>query len=276
MSNENDNSGVKYLEIDQISPEQDLGDFIFTDNASNLTVLQMCLNKNIKHFVQKSNVDHVKEISLSQNMGSDPNSFLLFPLSTIFGQTSPSEETEKKLRHVFFEVCNPNEKYSLLGKIESYVKSLTKASSLQYEVLNASDELFTNAIYNAPFVDQGNDGGVERDVRKVTVESDKRPYFFAGHDQDRIVIGCSDKFGSLNIEKLLARIKVCYENDLASVINYSTGGAGIGAFMIFESSASVYIGVKQGVQTLVCCSFAYKLNSVSRRQLPKNLHIYSG
>ena len=268
--------GIKYLNIDEIQPEEDLGNFIFTDNAPAATILQMFLNKKIRHFVQKSNLDHAKEIALAQKMAKDPNKYFSFPLSAIFGHENPCEESEKKLQGVFFEISSPGDKFSVLAKIENYTKGLTKASSLLYEVLNTADELYTNAIFNAPYMDFKNENqGIERDFRNVMVDSNKRPQMFAGHDGSRMVLGCKDQFGTLNVEKLLARIKKCYESDLANVINYSSGGAGIGAFMIFESAASVYIGVKQGIQTLVCCSFAYKLSSVSRSQLPKNLHIYT-
>ncbi len=276
MPDEFDVPGIKCLNIDEIHPEENLGDFIFTDNASAQTILQMCLNKKIRHFVQKSNLAHAQEIALAQKMAKDPDKYFSFPLSAIFGQENPDEASEKKLQGVFFDINNPTDKFNVLAQIENYIKGLTKASSLLYEVLNTADELFTNAIYNAPYMDFNNENpGVERDFRNVRIDSSKRPYMFVGNDGARIVLGCKDQFGTLNVERLLARIKKCYDSDLSNVINYSSGGAGIGAFMIFESAASVYIGVKQGIQTLVCCSFAYKLSSASRSQLPKNLHIYT-
>lgn len=277
MSDDIGISGIKYSKIDEIKPEENSDNLIFTDNAPTLSLIKICLNNKTKHIVQRSNIDPPKEISVAQNMENDPDKYFSFPLSTIFGNPNPTAETESALRQLFFEVSNSSDKYALMSTLERYVKGLTKASSLLYEVLNTADELYTNAIYNAPFVDYANDSnGAERDFNSVHVADNKRPYFFAGHDGSRIVLGCNDQFGTLNVQKLLSKIKKCYENDLSAVINYSSGGAGIGAFMIFESSASVYIAVRQGIQTLICCSFAYKLNSVSRTQLPKNLHIYSG
>lgn len=268
---------IKCLDINDIQPEEELGSLLFTDNASTVAILQMCIDKKIRHIVQRSNIDHNKEIQLSQNMDSDPSCYFSFPLSTIFGIENPTAASEGEIRKYYFEVSNASEKNLILENIENYVKGLTKASSLLYEVMNTVDELFTNAIYNAPFVDKANErGGADRVLQNIKIDENKKPSIFAGHDHERIVVGCYDQFGSLNIEKLLSRIKGCYENELSSVINYDSGGAGIGTFMILESSASLYIGVQQGVKTLVCCSFAYKLNSVMRKQIPKNLHIYSG
>lgn len=270
-------SPFEFMELNQISPEKDLEKFLFTDNAPTLAILDMFLNQKLHHVVQRSNLEHDKEILVSLDMDRDPNCFFTHPISTILRIENPNDETEKKLRKISFEVVNSDDKNKLLEDVANYVRGLTKANSLINEVLNTADELYTNAIYNAPYVDYSNDkSGAERDLKNIKIVEDKRPHVFIGHDSDRIVLGCSDKFGMLNIRKLLERVKKCYENELSKVINYENGGAGIGAFMIFESSASVYIGVKQGIQTQICCSFAYKLSSVSRSQLPKNIHIYSG
>jgi hypothetical protein len=84
------------------------------------------------------------------------------------------------------------------------------------------------------------------------------PIFFLSDDFERIVIGCCDRYGSLKIPALLNRVKLCYENSIADMINYSAGGAGIGTYIVLEKVTSFYVGVQTGVSTLVCCAFPLK------------------
>lgn len=266
---------IKFKELSEIELDKHLGEVIFTDNAQTTTVLDYCLNKKINHFVQKSNILHNKEISVSESMNTDPNLFSNFPLSVIHGERNPTPQTEKLLKKVSFEVENVLDKIKLLSEIEGLVSGVTKSTSLMHDILNTVDELFTNAVYNAPYVNFDNEkSGIDRNFENAVFETNKKPYLFAGYDQERIIVGCKDQYGSLNIEKLLSRIKNCYESNISRVINYGSGGAGIGAYLIFESSCSLYLNVNKGKHTLICCSFAYKLNATSRSQIPKNLHIY--
>ncbi len=266
---------IKFKELSEIELDNHLGEVIFTDHAQTTTVLDYCLNKKINHFVQKSNILHNHEISVSESMNSDPDLFLNFPLSVILGEKKPTQNSENSLKEVSFEVENVLDKIKLLSEIETFVSGVTKSTSVLHDILNSVDELFTNAVYNAPYVSFDNEkSGIDRNFENAVIDCNKKPYVFAGFDQERIIIGCKDQYGTLNIEKLLSRIKNCYESNIARVINYGTGGAGIGAYLIFESSCSLYLNVSKGKHTLICCSFAYKLNATSRSQIPKNLHIY--
>ncbi len=266
---------IKFKELSEIELDKHLGEVIFTDHAQTTTVLDYCLNRKINHFVQKSNILHNKEISVSESMNTDPDLFFNYPLSVIHGEKNPTKASENFLKKVSFEVENVLDKVKLLSEIEGFIGGVTKSTSLLHDILNTVDELFTNAVYNAPYVSFDNEeSGIDRDFEKAVIDTNKKPYIFAGYDQERIIIGCKDLYGSLNVEKLLSRIKSCYDSNISKVINYGTGGAGIGAYLIFASSCSLYLNVSKGKHTLICCSFAYKLNATSRSQIPKNLHIY--
>jgi hypothetical protein len=82
-----------------------------------------------------------------------------------------------------------------------------------------------------------------------------------------------DQYGTLNIEKLIERIKLCYIHNPKSQINFGPGGSGIGTFMIFDSCTSLYVAVQRGICTTVCCTFATKLSARKRNQIPKNIHL---
>ena len=142
------------------------------------------------------------------------------------------------------------------------------------DILLCSDEVITNSIYNAPFVDQHNNfSGPTRDFSKVQIDPDKKARFFIGADPDRVIIGCRDQYGTLNPDKLIDRIKRCYESNPGEVMNFGQGGAGIGSFLIFDSCVSMYIAVDAGQSTTICCAFPLGLSATKRSLVPKNLHV---
>lgn len=265
-----------YMYVDD--PNGDCVDFkselLYTDRLSNSGLLDLCLNKKIHHIVQKSNLDTSRELRVSSDLIEQPEKFFQFPFSIINNVERPCEDSENRLRQLKFSPEKASDKDSLLRIIEDYVIEITKSKTLLGDVLNTADELFTNAIYNAPFVNQENShSGIERDFENVEINPLKRPVVYLGHDHEKIDIGCSDYYGSLNITSMLKRLRRCVGSNLAEMINYGKGGAGIGSYLIFESSCVMYLAVQKSRQTTICCSFPYKLSSKERSVLPKNIHI---
>lgn len=267
---------VKFIECSELNFEEEIGEIVFTDNLNTISLLDYCISKKINHIVQRSNLNYAAEILVSEKMLRSKDLIFKYPLSVIHGEDSPDLTTEEKLLKISYHISSAVEKSSLLNHLKNYISDISKSSTLLDDILNTADELFTNAIYNAPYVTFDNSkSGIDRNFKKAVIEKDKQPYFFAGHDHERVVIGCADHYGSLNIENLLMRIKRCYEDNLSNVINYGTGGAGIGAYLIFESSCSLYLSVKKGERTTICCSFPYMMSSNKRSRIPKNLHIFN-
>jgi len=80
----------------------------------------------------------------------------------------------------------------------------------------------------------------------------------------------------LSVNKLFKRIKNCYDTSVGDNINYSgAGGAGIGSYLIFNSSASYFAEVKVQSHTIVCCTVPLGMSSRARLNIAKNLHFFS-
>lgn len=170
------------------------------------------------------------------------------------------------------EFQSSKEKMDVLEDLKNSLSKLTKSSSLIDELAAVADEIVTNALFNAPFVDPVThvNKRVDRMTTVVELPADKKARLFAADDGERVMIGVKDPFGSLDTPALLKRIGECYSYSVP--VNFGAGGAGIGCFIVFKIGASVYLGVKPGKTTIVACVVPYRMSRKLREQLPKHLH----
>jgi hypothetical protein len=258
--------------LDEIRPDDRPGAIVLIDNAPTITVLTLCSQNDVKHVVQKSNLNSESEILFSALMSATPTDFFQFPLSCILRKGIPSPEMESQLTGYSYLVQKLADRTEITEGLENYVQSLTSSPALLTDILTVIDETLSNAVYNAPFA-LDSQISPSRDILDFPIDPGKQPFIFIGADSERIVVGCRDAYGTLDVESLIKRIKICYENNLSDVINFGEGGAGIGSFLMFNSCASMYIGVDSGVSTTICCSFPLKLSATKRSEIPKNIHL---
>jgi hypothetical protein len=247
---------------------------IVCDRLSSVKVLSLCLEKSVNHIVQTSNTSSEAEIKLSSTMILSPEEFMNYPLSLILGIEKPTAETEKQASGVSFQIGEIDDKSKALNKIDEFVVKHSNRGSLATDIRLVADELITNSIFNAPYVNLENSNSpMPRDSNQIKIDPARKPLVFAGATDDRIVLGCTDYYGRLNIKKLIERIQQCYVNGPRQMMNFGPGGAGIGSFMIFDSCISFYLAVNPGKSTTVGCAFPIKMSTQERYSVPKNLHV---
>jgi hypothetical protein len=95
---------------------------------------------------------------------------------------------------------------------------------------------------------------------------------FLAHDESRLMVGCTDPYGSLGIARYLSKVKATYALGAAATMDFGSGGAGIGSYIIFNTGASLYIGVKPGQSTVICCVLPLGMSNRKRAALSKHLH----
>ncbi len=269
---------VKLLEIPDVETAENFNstaDIVIGDHFPASTVLSLYTNRNVKHIIQKSNLCSETEIKAASTMLLAPQQFIDFPLATIFGHENPDQALENSLAQYSFYMSDVDQKTEYLDMLEDYVQQYASPKSMSLDVRAVADEVITNSVFNAPFVDMENSfSGPTRDKGKVMIDPNKKPYSFVGKDTQRFVFGCKDYYGRLNVRKLIARIQLCYQNNPGQQINYGPGGAGIGSFMIFDSCVSLYVAVDANKSTTLCCVFPLNMAARQRHLVPKNLHIY--
>ena len=246
-------------------------------DADPTQLLDLALNSGLKHVCQFSNLHLERELNTSASMLVSPEGFITHPLSTILSPTLATDKNEQGLRQFEMKFSKAAEKQELLAKLDEFLRQHIRADSLIDELKSVVDELFTNAVYNAPFTDHstGDLNEMDRTDNTVAMPAGNEGVIFAGTLDKQIVVGCTDPFGSLKIEGLLRRILKCYEDGVANSMRMDgKGGAGIGSYMVYNTAASYYVGVEPGISTTVCCSLPTNMSSRKRGQIAKNMHFF--
>jgi hypothetical protein len=261
---------------DELQKVKPLPPVIVGDNLPSVTLLQLCETEGVRHVVQRSNLSPNVETKLAVLMIQNPRDYFDFPVSSILGVKTPTRETEDSLAEIKVQIDTPAQKKQIVDLIEAYASRFRNPRSLIYDIAVVADELISNALYNAPYVDEANTrSGPERQESSISVDPSKKPEVFAGSDGTRLVLGVRDSYGKLNTEMLVRRIRKCHENGLREQISYEEGGAGIGSFMVFDSCVGMYVAVDKGKSTSVFCSFPIGMTAGKRKAVPKNIHILS-
>lgn len=231
--------------------------------ASNLDpihVIQLAVDCGMEHIVQRDGLAFECEVQTAQTMVSHPEAFFTHPLNVIFGSPSGADHFVD-----FGVTCGSDEKKkNVLFQFEAFLKGLTGARSIREEAMMIADELYTNGAKNgAPLVGH-------TDPSLIIPGSVQ---FVARSDKSRLVLGCIDTYGALDITIMLKRIQTCLTNGVAQSINQNQRfGAGIGSFMVFSSAISMYIAVDRGRKSVVLCSLPLSKRLKETINIPKNLH----
>lgn len=257
-----------------VQPDPSLFLQIAGEGLSPKEVIESLIPGVAKHLLQENSDHYQEELAAARKIIQEPSDFFTNPISTVlFPKQVSFEETANRILSVDFN--SSEEKSLILDRLESELCSLVKSGSYRSELVTVADEMITNAIFNAPFVDQTNaSSGVSRRRKNLKLETGKLANFFLGADEQRLAIGCADPFGKLNVPKLLERIKNCYDTSVSENINMNgSGGAGIGTYMIFHMSVSCFIGVVPGKATVFCSVFPRQGSNRARQEKLKNLHL---
>jgi hypothetical protein len=227
---------------------------------------------NIWHLVRTGTAHFKEEVASSELMIASPQKYLDFPISSILCPATAGQISEKAHLVLSRPFRRASEKRDVLESFKTQVQKFKFSSTLVMELVLIADEMFTNAIFNAPHVEFGKNGpGAERS--KENGELELRPArLFMGTDNNRVVVGCEDSYGSLNPARLLERLNTCFVQGAYASINWGGGGAGIGTFIIFRSALSFYAGVAHGKKTVVACTFPNQRQTFNPVQ---NLHFWT-
>lgn len=211
-----------------------------------------------EHIVQEDREDFPQELLASALMAVRPEKFVKNPLPFFFtGFRSAAAEGSPE-SNLVVKFNSSTEKRMVMQWLENFLDKFPRTSSIKDLCLQSADELFTNAIYNAPIRPSGvrpfKDFGREQDV---ALPDGRSAQLFACYSDKRVILGVTDPFGSLVKFSLMEHLKaVLKEGSVAA--KQGAGGAGLGFKYLIENSANFYLLSNKGVSTLVACGFSLK------------------
>lgn len=227
-------------------------------NEATLAEIVEILQAGFEHVVQKSREDFPQELLASSLMVVRPDAFRKDPLPFFFtGFKTPTAEGNDE-RHLVVQFNRSDEKSVLLDWLDVFLNEVPQIASIKDLCLQSADELITNALFNAPIRPSGT-----RPYRELPRESevvlpeDKKATLFACYSERRVIIGCSDLYGSLYKDVLISHLRGIFSNQKSSARS-GTGGAGLGFKYLIENAANTYVISTKGASTLVACGFSLK------------------
>lgn len=237
-----------------------------------LEVVTLVIDGGVAHVLQSQHPFGQKDVATADGIGLSKRLFFDHPVAAVF----TPDDVPGVTKHVLFNAkfSQANEKKGLLHSIDQILNEQIKSLSLRADIITIADEMITNAVYNAPFVDLDNtSSGTSRTSSNVTMGEGKTGQMWVASDEERLLVLCEDDYGTLNPLKMFERIRKCYATSVAESMNMEgTGGAGIGSFMMFNASVSFFVGVEKGKKTIIGCILPRKGSGKSRAQMVKNLH----
>lgn len=113
------------------------------------------------------------------------------------------------------------------------------------------DELCTNAVWDAPIDAEGRPRYADKSrAQPVTLDPREHVTVRYGSDGNLFGVSVADNFGRLEHELAVRYIRKCFRRNDQQV-SQSSGGAGLGLYMAFNSVSSFVINVDPGVRTEV-------------------------
>ncbi len=224
-------------------------------------VLEKICNGSFSHIVQSDSLCFKQELSAAHFMLSRGKQFLLSPIECILGV-----EKSTRITPDFTKKVSPDSrKADILNEFGNFMNEVKGVRTVWDNAFLCADEIFTNGTKNA----------WRKDVKIFTgpIAFPGEVELFAAADEKRMIVGCRDSYGRLNVHDVLKQIYDCYEKGVAQSIRHGLGGAGIGSFLIFESCVSYYLGVDPGHKTVVCASFPLGISRRAAAGLTKNIHV---
>lgn len=127
--------------------------------------------------------------------------------------------------------------------------------------MTIASELLTNAFYNGPKNQDGESKESDRNA-EVVLDQNSAVTFSYGEDDKYFWMKVSDPFGTFHRKSLVKQLLKSMNQDQA-VVNFGSGGAGIGLFMIFNWSSQLLFQFDPSKETTVLV----KLLKTKRRKI---------
>jgi hypothetical protein len=208
-----------------------------------------------EHIVRSGREDFTQELLASSLMVLKTEAFVKNPIPFFFNGFRGFEINNAD-KNMTLKFTKSQEKSTLLDWLGAFLQQSPKSNSIRELCLQAADEMITNAIFNAPIKPSGKRPyqGLAR-TTEVELPANQPATLFACFSDVRVVIGCTDVYGSFEKDTLLLHLRSQFKEDKVR-LREGQGGAGLGLRYLIENSANCYLLVHRGKSTLIASAFS--------------------
>ncbi len=213
------------------------------------------LEQGVEHCVQEEREDFAEELFASTLMALRPDIFMSNPIPFFFNGFKAFNAPVPKEQNIVLPFSSNAGKATVLDRLTGFLDYSLEMASLKSLCLQVADEMYTNAVFNAPV----RASGVRPFAHLPRSSSVQLPRarsckLFACFSSHRVIIGCEDNYGSLMRGPLLLHLHNTFKDSSVSVRS-GKAGAGLGFKHMIENSANFYVLCERGKRTLVACGF---------------------
>lgn len=146
------------------------------------------------------------------------------------------------------------EKSLCISQISEFAEAMSVRRKYRESIEQCLDEMLMNALYDAPVDEQGRPIFSEIPTKtRISLRVEQKVVVQYACDGKQFVIGVRDAFGTLDRDTVLRYLHKCLHAE--QQIDRKAGGAGLGLYLITNSSTGVYFNVLPGVATEAVCTF---------------------
>ncbi|MGE0764339.1 MAG: hypothetical protein AB7N80_13745 [Bdellovibrionales bacterium] len=234
-------------------------------SLENSELMDLVVEKGVRHVVQMPNQDFARQVCFTANILTNPEKFFEDPRHYLTGMGHQSLlEGDIGLFH--YPLASPmTGKETLLDRIHADLNKIPRSNTIRDSALLVADEMIMNVTKDAPLYFAQNFPDAPK--------RDRSSSLYIAFDQDRLLLWTEDDFGSLAVDKMIARLRDCYAAEQINPLMAEGQGAGLGCKMIFDMSVSMSVLVKPGVKTVFCAVLPLGMSNRKIQGLPKNLQI---
>ncbi len=146
------------------------------------------------------------------------------------------------------------EKSLCISQISEFAELMGVRRKYRESIEQCVDEMLMNALYDAPVDEQGKQIFSEIPTKtRISLRVEQKVVVQYACDGKQFAVSVRDAFGTLERSTVLRYLHKCLHNE--QQIDRKAGGAGLGLYLMTNSSSQVYFNVLPGVATEAVCVF---------------------
>ncbi len=155
------------------------------------------------------------------------------------------------------------EKSVAIAAVSDFAAAMGVRRKYRESIEQCIDELLMNALYDAPVDADGKQMFAEVPTKtRISLRMEQKAVIQYACDGNQFAVSVRDSFGALQKQTVVKYIDKCLHAGSDKQIDRKTGGAGLGLYIIANSTSQFIINLYPGVATECVCTFALDVPKV--------------